>query len=188
MGKPQREISDDLKGFIESQHMFFVATAPLESDGHINLSPKGLDALRILGSRTVAYLDLYGSGIETIAHLKQNGRITIMFCSFSGTPRIVRLYGRGKASQVGEPEFQRLRPLFPALPGDRSIVVVELNRVADSCGFAVPLYKFQAQRSQLLASAEKKGEAGVAEYCRKNNATSLDGLPGLTLPRGAASD
>src|SRR5689334_13562902 len=100
MGKPRQEISDELKHFIESQHMFFVATAPLEGDGHINLSPKGLDALRILSSSTVAYLDLYGSGIETIAHLKQNGRITIMLCAFSGPPRIVRLYGKGKVSEL----------------------------------------------------------------------------------------
>ena len=182
MGKPHREISDELRQFIESQHMFFVATAPLAGGGHINLSPKGLDALRVLGSRTVAYLDLYGSGIETVAHLRQNGRITIMFCAFAGPPRIVRLYGKGTVHQIGASEFQRLRPLFPVMSGDRSIIVVELERVADSCGFAVPLYNFEGQRTQLLASAEKKGRAGVAEYCQKNNAASIDGLPGLTVP------
>lgn len=184
MGKAQQKITDELRSFIESQHMFFVATAPLEGEGHINLSPKGLDSLRILSPRTIAYLDLYGSGIETFAHLKQNGRITIMFCAFSGAPRIVRLYGKGKASQLGEPEFQRLRPLFPNLAGERSIIVLDIERVADSCGFAVPLYKFEAQRAQLLASAEKKGRAGIAEYCRKNNTASIDGLPGLSIPFG----
>ena len=184
MGRPRQEISDELKSFIESQHMFFVATSPLEGGGHINLSPKGLDALRILGPSTVAYLDLYGSGIETVAHLKQNGRITLMLCAFSGPPRIVRLYGKGSVSQLGEPEFERLRPLFPTMDGDRSIIVVQLTRVTDSCGFAVPLYTFEAHRPQLLEWAEKKGRSGVAEYGRKNNAMSIDGLPGLTPPAG----
>lgn len=179
MGKPQAEIGAELRGFIEAQRMFFVATAPLAADAHINLSPKGLDALRILNPRTVAYLDLYGSGIETAAHLRQNGRITIMLCAFEGPPRIVRLYGHGRVEQAGSAGFQNLRPLFPAMPGDRSIIVIELDRVADSCGFAVPLYQFAGHRGQLLASAEKKGPEGVAEYCRKNNAASIDGLPGL---------
>jgi hypothetical protein len=181
MGKPLHEITEELRGFIEAQKMFFVATAPLAADGHINLSPKGLDAFRILNPRTVAYLDLYGSGIETVAHLRQNRRITIMLCAFDGPPRIVRLHSKGRAEQAGSAEFQKLRPLFPPMPGDRSIIVVELRRIADSCGFAVPLYKFAGHRAQLLASAEKKGPQGVAEYCRKNNAASIDGLPGLAF-------
>lgn len=181
MGKPHEEISAELQGFIETQKMFFVGTAPLDANGHINVSPKGLDALRILNPRTVAYLDLFGSGIETTAHLRQNQRITIMLCAFEGPPRIVRLYGKGRVEQAGSSEFQKLRPLFPAMPGDRSIIVVELTRVADSCGFAVPLFKFEGHRAQLLTSAERKGPAGVAEYCRKNNAASIDGLPGLTF-------
>ena len=179
MGKVHREIGDELQGFIESQKVFFVSTAPLGADGHINISPKGLDALRILAPGRIAYLDLYGSGIETVAHLRQNGRITVMFCAFQGPPRIVRLYGRGQPTHPGEAEFQMLRPLFPVMPGERSIIVIEVERVADSCGFAVPLYKFESQRTQLLAAAEKRGPAGVADYCRQNNATSIDGLPGL---------
>ena len=151
----------------------------LAGDGHINLSPKGLDALRILNPRTVAYLDIYGSGIETVAHLRQNGRITIMLCAFDGPPRIVRLYGQGRVAQAGSAEYLKLRPLFPVMPGERSIIVVSLDRVADSCGFAVPLFKFEGQRAQLLTAAEKKGPEGVAAYCRKNNANSIDGLPGL---------
>jgi hypothetical protein len=181
MGKPLEQLSEELQEFIGRQKVFFVGTAPLAAEGHINVSPKGLDSLRVLNSRTVAYLDLYGSGIETIAHLKQNSRITIMLCAVEGAPRIVRLYGRGRVAQSGEEEFQRLRPLFPAMPGDRSMIVVDLTRVADSCGFAVPLYEFAGHRAQLLASAEKKGPAGVAEYCRKNNAKSIDGLPGLNV-------
>lgn len=173
------EIGEEVREFIERQKMFFVATAPLATDGHINVSPKGLDALRFLDSRTVAYLDIFGSGIETVAHLRQNGRITMMFCAFEGPPRIVRLYGKGRAAPAGSAEFQKLRPLFPAMPGERSIIVIELDRVADSCGMAVPLFKFEGQRTQLLAAAEKKGPEGVADFCRQRNATSIDGLPGL---------
>lgn len=181
MGKPHLELNEELRNFIERQKVFFVATAPLEGGGHINVSPKGLDALRILNPRTVAYLDLYGSGIETVAHLRQNGRITLMICAFEGPPRIVRLYGRGRLAYAGDGEFAKLRPLFPPMPGERSIIVVELDRVADSCGHGVPLYEFSGTRDQLLTSAEKKGPEGVAAYCRKNNAASIDGLPGLPV-------
>ncbi|MSO19572.1 MAG: pyridoxamine 5'-phosphate oxidase family protein [Acidobacteria bacterium] len=179
MGKTHAEMSDDLKQFIEAQKLFFVATAPTGTEGHINVSPKGHDSLRILGPKSLAYLDLYGSGIETVAHLRQNGRITIMLCAFDGPPRIVRLYGKGVSTDQAHSEFPRLRALFPAYPGTRSIIRVELDRIADSCGFAVPLFRFEAHRHQLLTAAEKRGADGVAEYCRQHNAVSIDGLPGL---------
>jgi len=181
MGKLYDGIDDGLKTFIEAQKMFFVATAPAGTEGHINLSPKGLDALRVLGPKTIAYVDLYGSGIETVAHLRENGRIAIMLCAFEGPPRIVRLYGNGTVLQSSEGEFRQWLPLFPAYPGIRTIIRVNLNRIADSCRFAVPQYQFDAQRTQLIAAAEKRGPEGVVEYCRKHNAASIDGLPGLNL-------
>src|SRR5690348_14225958 len=132
MGKTFNEIDDDLKKFIEAQKMFFVATAPAGAGGHINLSPKGLDTLRILGPKTVAYLDYTGSGIETIAHLRENGRIVIMLCAFDGPPKIVRLYGRGRSIEPHDAEWSALVRHFTPLAGTRAIVAVELDRVADS--------------------------------------------------------
>jgi pyridoxamine 5'-phosphate oxidase-like protein len=179
MGKTYSEIEDGLRQFIEAQKMFFVATAPAGTEGHINLSPKGLDTLRILGPKTVAYLDYTGSGIETIAHLRENGRIVVMLCAFDGPPKIVRLYGRGRAIEPHDAEWAALVGHFTPLAGTRAIILVELDRIADSCGFAVPLYRFEGDRSQLIASAERKGAEGTAAYQRKNNAASIDGLPGL---------
>ena len=179
MGKLFDVIDDRLREFLAAQRMFFVATAPLAADGHLNLSPKGYDTFRVLDERTVAYLDLTGSGVETIAHLRENGRITFLFCAFEGPPRLVRLYGRGEILVEGQPEHDGLRPLFPELPGARSIVRVHLERIADSCGYGVPTYRFEEQREQLLQWAERKGPEAVVRYREEKNRESIDGLKGL---------
>ena len=169
----------DLAQWWREQPMFFVATAPSGGDGHVNLSPKGYDALRVLAADRVAYLDLTGSGVETIAHLRENGRVTLMACAFSGNPRISRIYGRGRAHPVGSPEFDALAPQFPDLPGARSIIDIAVERVTTSCGFAVPMMDLVDDRARLLEWAESKGAEGVVEYRRKKNALSIDGLPGI---------
>lgn len=183
MGKLYDAIEGKLEDFIRRQRMFFVATAPRADDGLVNLSPKGLDSFRILGPRSVAYLDLTGSGIETVAHLKENGRIVIMFCAFDGPPKIVRLYGRGEVIEPGAVEFDDLVGLFPSYPGIRSVIRVECHRIGDSCGFAVPLMSFEGERTQLHAAAERKGPKVLEEYRAAKNAVSLDGLPGLATGR-----
>jgi len=180
MGRIRTVIDEAAKQFIEAQPMFFVASAPLDAHGHINLSPKGLASFRILGPSTVAYLDLTGSGIETVAHLKENGRLVLMFCAFSGPPTILRLHGRGRVIEPKNTEFETLAAHFPHYESVRSIIVVEINRVANTCGFGVPLMKHEGDRSQLLAWAAKKGEAGLVEYRREKNMQSIDGLQGLT--------
>jgi hypothetical protein len=179
MGKVYDRIDDTLAEFIGRQHLFFVGTAPTDPDGHLNVSPKGLDTFRILGSHSVAYLDLTGSGIETVAHLRQNGRITLMFCAFEGRPLIVRLYGRGRVVEPGDGDWDGLIARFPDYPGVRSVVVVGVERVADSCGFAVPLYEHKGERSQLIAYAEKKGPEGMERYRAEKNKASIDGIAGL---------
>jgi hypothetical protein len=179
MGKLFAGIDDDLRAFIARQQMFFVATAPLAADGHVNLSPKGLDSFRILGPTTVAYLDLTGSGVETIAHLRENGRLTVLFCAFEGRPRIVRLQGRGRVVMPGDSQWAEVSAHFPPLPGVRSVIVLDADRISDSCGYGVPLYEFTGHRKQLTDWAEKKGPDGVAEYQAKKNRESIDGLPGL---------
>ena len=187
MGKLHGEIDAPLRAFIEAQRMFFVATAPLDAGGHVNLSPKGLDTLRVVTPRKLAYLDYVGSGAETIAHLKENGRIVLMLCAMHGPPKIVRFHGRGEVLQPQEAEYERLRPLFPADPSARAIVVVSIDRIADSCGFGVPLYQFEGQRPQLAAWADRKGVAGLREYQVKKNASSIDGLPAVTWVQTAAA-
>jgi hypothetical protein len=177
-------IDDSIRKFIEAQPLFFVGTAPLDSEGHINVSPKGLDTLRLLGPRTVAYLDLTGSGIETVSHLKENGRIVLMFCAFQGPPKIIRLHGRGRAIEPGQKEFRELAAHFPKLEGARTIVLVEVSRISDSCGFSVPLLKFERQRSQLTDWAHKLGPEELEEYRRRKNSRSIDGVPGLEKPAG----
>jgi Pyridoxamine 5''-phosphate oxidase. len=177
MAKVFPEINERLRSFIEAQHMFFVASAPLTADGHVNLSPKGMDCLRILGPLQVAYLDLTGSGNETSAHLQENGRITLMFCAFEGPPNILRLYGKGRTVVIGTPEWDQLLPLFPSYPGMRQIIVVDVERVQTSCGFAVPLYEFKGQRETLKKWAIAKGDDGLVEYWKEKNMTSIDGLP-----------
>lgn len=178
MGKTYEAIDDRWRKWIAAQPMFFVATAPREG-GLVNLSPKGLDSFRILGEREVAYLDLVGSGVETIAHLRENGRITLMFCAFEGPPKILRLYGRGRAVEPGDPDWNESTAHFPDYESTRSIVRVEVDRIADSCGYGVPEMTFQAERSQLTTWAERKGSDAVRNYQLDNNLSSLDGLPGL---------
>jgi len=182
MGKAREDIDPALQKFIESQHMFFVASSPLAGGGHINLSPKGLDTFRILDPKRVAYLDYTGSGVETIAHVRENGRLTIMFCAFKGSPDIVRLYGKGSVVERGDPEFAAMVERFEPVagePGVRAIVVLDLTRVTSSCGFGVPLYEYVGEREKLIEWADRKGLDGIRTYQDKNNLVSIDGLPGL---------
>jgi len=180
MGKNYDAIDDSLKDFIQRQQMFFVATAPLSGSGTVNLSPKGLDSLRILDDQTVVYADLVGSGIETLAHVKENGRIVMMFCAFEGPPKIVRL--QGEAIEPSHEDFQQLCSQFPEYLGLRCFIRIHCDRISDSCGFGVPLYDYVGQRSHLIDWADSKGVEGVAKYQTKENAKSLDGLPGLSEP------
>ena len=188
MGKLYEEIDGDVRAFIEAQQMFFVATAPLDGAGHVNVSPKGLDTLRVLTARRIAYLDYVGSGAETIAHLRENGRIVLMFCAFQGPPKIIRVHGRGEVLEPQDAEYRRLRPLFPDVASGRTIISVGVERIADSCGFGVPLYAYEHQRSQLTDWADRKGEDGLQTYQAERNARSVDGLPALewAQPLGAA--
>jgi len=179
LGKIHSHIDESLAKTLQAQHVFFVATAPLDSAGNLNLSPKGLDSFRILGPRTVAYLDVVGSGIETIAHVKENGRIVLMFCMFEGPPNIVRLHGRGRVVEPPSAEFAELAPQFPAYPATRAIIVVELTRISHSCGFGVPRMKYEGDREQHFAWARKKGPDGLKAYKQEKNRSSIDGLPGL---------
>lgn len=173
-------LTDRDRAFIAKQRMFFVATAPLSSDGLINLSPKGLnDTFKIIDDRTVAYLDLTGSGIETLAHLRENGRICIMFNAYEGPANILRIQGKGEAVEPGQDGYDELAAQFPDLPGVRSIIKVTVERIADSCGFGVPFYEYKGQRTELTDWAEKKSPEGIAKYQRAKNLKSLDGLPGL---------
>jgi hypothetical protein len=177
MGKTFEGITPELAEFIRAQSVFFVASAPTGPDGRVNLSPKGLDTLRVLAPDRVAYLDLTGSGNETAAHLGENGRITLMLCSFERAPRILRLYGRGRAVLPGDAEWATLQPLFPDIPGTRQIIVAQLTRVQTSCGFGLPLMELRGERQALVRWAEAKGSAGLAEYRRRKNVESIDGLP-----------
>lgn len=175
MAKFYPALTDELKDFIRSQHLFFTATAAAE--GRINLSPKGLDTLRILDPQQVAYLDLTGSAAETAAHLKQDGRLTIMLCSFEGEPLILRLYGRGRTITPADGAWQELAAQFPAIPGARQIVVLEIDSLQTSCGFGVPNYHYAGPRDELVRWAEKKGPEGLADYRHEKNRVSIDGLP-----------
>jgi hypothetical protein len=181
VGKNYDEITPELADWIGRQRVFFVATAPLAAEGLVNCSPKGMDTFRVLGPREVAYLDLTGSGVETIAHLRENGRIVLMFCAFENAPQIVRLHGRGDVLTPDAQGFAELRSLFPEYAGVRSVVRVGLTRIGDSCGFGVPRYDYAGDRDGLARFAEIKGEAGLAQYRRQKNARSLDGLPGLEM-------
>lgn len=179
MGRTREALDDAATRFIQEQHVFFVASAPLDAGGHVNLSPKGLDTFRILSPTTVAYLDFNGSGVETIAHLKQNGRIVLMFCAFQGPPNILRLHGHGRAVEPQDSEFAALLAEFPAHESVRSIIVVEILRVNDSCGYGVPFFKYEGERELLAAWARKKGPDGLNAYRQEKNRRSLDGLPGV---------
>jgi hypothetical protein len=179
VGKAYEEVTPELAGWLGRQRVFFVATAPLAPDGLINCSPKGMDTFRVLGPREVAYLDLTGSGVETIAHLRENGRIVFTFRAFEGPPMIVRLHGAGEVITPGTADYERLLPLFPEHLGARAVIRVRLARISSSCGYAVPLYDFVGERDTLTRWAEKKGTVGLARYRGEKNARSLDGLPGL---------
>ncbi len=176
MGKVYDSISDDQRAFIAAQQIFFVASAPLGTEGHVNLSPKGLDCLRVLAPDRVAYLDLTGSGNETSAHLHENGRITLMFCAFAGPPMILRLYGHGEPVLPDSDRWAKLHPLFGEYPGARQIIAIEISRVQTSCGFAVPKYEYVGQRDTLIRWADAKGAEGLEDYRRERNARSIDGL------------
>ena len=179
MAERFRSLSPELAEWWRAQRVFFVATAPVGADGHVNLSPKGYDTLRVLAPDRVAYLDLTGSGVETIAHLRENGRITLMACAFDGPPRISRIYGHGTVHLLGTPEFGALAPGFPELPGRRSIVEVTVSAVSTSCGYAVPLMELVGERDRLKEWATARGDDGIVAYWSSKNATSIDGLPGL---------
>lgn len=179
MGKEHETINEGLCEWIKQQKMFFVSTAPLAKDGLVNCSPKGMDTFRILGPNAVAYLDLTGSGIETIAHLRENGRITIMFCAFEGSPNIVRLYGKGSVLERGTQAYDEQISHFDELLGARAIIHIEVDRIIDSCGYSIPLYDFVGERDILSKWSERKGQAGVEAYNQDNNLQSLDGLPGV---------
>jgi hypothetical protein len=176
MGKVLDRITPDLQAFIEAQPLFFVATAPLSGEGHVNVSPKGLNGLRVLSPKRVAYLDLTGSGNETAAHVTENGRVTFMFCAFGGAPRILRLYGTGAVVLPGSPQWEELAGCFPDYPGARQIISAEIIRVQTSCGYGVPLMDVVGQRDTLVRWAEAKGDA-LPAYRQAKNARSIDGLP-----------
>ena len=176
MGRTYGRINKSVAAFIERQHMFFVASAP-SAGGHVNVSPKGLDTLVIIDDRQVAYLDLTGSGIETISHVRENGRLTIMFCAFDGKPRIVRLAGTGSVVAVGEPRFDDLAARFPRRRGARAVVVLDVDRIADSCGYAVPLFDFVGQRDVLDQWVDARSDEQLSEYRLEVNAHSIDGMP-----------
>jgi hypothetical protein len=180
MGKLYETITPELAAWVNQQRLFFVATAPLAQSGHINCSPKGLDTFRILGPRSVAYLDLTGSGAETIAHLRENGRIVFMFCAFSGPPKIVRFHGTGEAITPQSAAWCTLAGLFREYPGTRTVIRAHVTRISDSCGYGVPRFERIEDRDALPRWAEARGEAGLPLYRKEKNAHSIDGLPSLT--------
>jgi hypothetical protein len=177
MGKFYDSIEPAHKKFIEKQHIFFVATAPLSAGGRVNLSPKGLDCFRVFSDHKVAYMDLISSGNETSAHTLENGRITFMFCSFEGPPNILRLYGKGFTVVRNTSEWEQYSPHFKIYPSTRQIIVADINLVQTSCGFGVPLYNFVGDRDIHFDWANTKGEEGLSEYVKERNLISLDGLP-----------
>jgi hypothetical protein len=181
MGKVYTGLDQRLTQFILAQPVFFVATAPSGDGGHVNVSPKGYrDTFAILGPTSVAYLDLTGSGAETIAHLRQNGRITIMFCSFAKAPKILRLQGTGRVVLPGQPDWPELAAHFPAAgPGRRAVIVAELDRIADSCGYSVPLMELCEERDLLAQWTSRKSAGQLDDYRAEKNALSIDGLPAI---------
>jgi hypothetical protein len=176
MGKVFDHITDDLQTFIREQHLFFVATAPLSGDGHVNLSPKGMDSFRVLSPNRVCYLDMTGSGNETSAHITEDGRITFMFCAFEGPPNIVRLYGQGRTILPDSPEWDELAGRFTLYLGKRQIIVANIHRVSTSCGYAVPRFEYAGERDTLVKYWAAKGEDTIPGYQREKNSSSIDGL------------
>ena len=181
MAKAFDHISPTIGEFIAAQRVFFVATAPSRGDGHVNVSPKGLNRVVVLDPTRVAYLDLTGSGAETIAHHRDNGRITLMFCAFEGPPNLVRVYGQGEAIPVDDPRAEPLLVHLESLPGARTVICVDVDRVSTSCGYGVPQYRYETDREELLQWADRKG-ADLPEYWAKTNRVSVDGLPALDRP------
>lgn len=186
MGKVFPAIDDAIRTWMAKQHMYFVSTAPRADDGLVNCSPKGGDTLRIVDDHTLAYLDYAGSGVETIAHLRENGRIVLMMCAFSGPPRIFRFHGTGDVIAPDSEEFAALAGLFDTdMLGVRSIIRINVTRISDSCGFGVPKYDFKEDRDAMRKWAEGKGQEGVRAYVGQKNAISLDGLPGVSAEEAA---
>jgi hypothetical protein len=169
------ELDESICEFIRAQHLFFVATAPQE--GRISLSPKGMDSLRIFNEREVGYLDVTGSGNETAAHVLQNGRLTMMFCSFERTPLILRLYGMGRTLHPQDAEFEEHMEAFDPIAGARQIILLSIESIQKSCGYSIPFYEYQGERDALNKWAEKKGQAELDKYREEKNTTSIDGLP-----------
>lgn len=191
MAKVFEGIDERVAEFVLSQPVFFVATAPLAPDGHVNCSPKGnRGEFAILSPRAIAYLDQTGSGSETIAHLRENGRIVVMFCAFEGPPRIVRFHGIGECIPIDHPRARELAGHFPADVGvgARSVITVEVERVSDSCGYGVPLMEFQRHRPTMDQWAARKGESGIREYWAETNQQSIDGLAALDLDERGRAD
>jgi hypothetical protein len=185
MGKAFEQITDTMQEFIRNQHIFFVGTAPLAAEGHVNISPKGTDCFRILNENRVAYLDLTGSGNETSAHIAENQRITFMFCAFEGAPNIVRLYGTGTTILPHDSQWQELIGLFPHYPGIRQIILADIHRTSTSCGYAVPFFDYQGERDTLTRYWEVKGDQALPDYHRQKNMLSIDGI---ISPLGQALD
>jgi predicted pyridoxine 5'-phosphate oxidase superfamily flavin-nucleotide-binding protein len=189
MSKVHERIDPRLREFIERQHVFFVATAPSDPAGHVNVSPKGIGGtFAVIDDSTVAYLDITASGAETIAHLRDNGRITLMFCSFEGPPNVVRLHGHGRLVTVYDDEFAGLLTMFDEHRGARAVVIVDVERVSDSCGYGVPLLAHVGERDLLPAYMERKGAAGQAEYRRLKNTVSIDGLAAFDYDEATQTD
>jgi hypothetical protein len=182
MSQVYEQLDDKLIAFIKRQKLFFVATAPLGADGSVNVSPKGYDSLAILNPSTVAYVDLGGSGVETHAHVRENGRITLMFCAFEGPPSILRLYGQGESVTFSEPGFAEKMALFPGFERARNIVTVRITRIADSCGWGVPFFEFKSERDQLRRWVDHRPQDEWEARRYESNEISIDGLPGLARP------
>jgi hypothetical protein len=176
MARFQPALTPDIRQFISRQRMFFTATAPLSAGARINLSPKGMDTFRVLSDSEVAYLDLTGSGNETAAHITENGRLTIMFCSFDAKPLILRLYGRGEVVLPVDEAWPELIGQFEEIPGQRQIIRLHIASVQQSCGWGVPVYEFLGHRDTLREWGETKGEEALQKYRREQNSTSIDGL------------
>lgn len=179
MGKVYTEITPAIRGWIERQVLYFVSTAPLSRDSHINCSPKGLDSFRVLDSKTVCYLDLLGSGAETASHVQENGRILFMFCAFQGPPKIIRLHGVAEVVLPGSAAWVELNPLFPNHRAKRSIIKATIDRISDSCGFGVPLMDLVGERGAMEKWCEGKSDDDLEQYRRTKNAVSIDGLSGF---------
>lgn len=177
MGKTYAAITPELLSWLTRQPVFFVATAPLSREGHVNCSPKGLDTFRVLTPTTVAYADLTGSGAETAAHLEENGRIVLMFCAFSGPPKIVRLHGHGETIVRSSARWPEVSATFPSHPSTRAIIRVHVTRVSDSCGYGVPNMELLGERDAMQRWVQTKGVTNLPAYRREKNARSIDGLP-----------